>query len=134
LKLDPKMFTPTVQKIKELVEKQTRESFNSCLLNLYRDGTDHVPWHSDNEKEYGKQPTIASFTLGTERDFILKQKINKDNKLKIKLGNGSLLIMTGKTQDDWLHQIPKRAGVKTGRINLTFRKLLSLNQSMNKSS
>ena len=124
LRLVPKDFTPTVIKIKELVEKESGESFNSCLLNFYRDGSDHVSWHSDNEKEYGKEPTIASFTLGTERDFILKEKVNNDNKVKIKLENGSLLIMSGKTQDEWLHQIPKRAGVKTGRINLTFRKII----------
>lgn len=124
LRLVPKDFTPTVIKIKELVEKESGESFNSCLLNFYRDGRDHVSWHSDNEKEYGKEPTIASFTLGTERDFILKEKINNDNKVKIKLENGSLLIMSGRTQDEWLHQIPKRAGVKTGRINLTFRKII----------
>lgn len=124
LRLVPKDFTPTVIKIKELVEKESGESFNSCLLNFYRDGSDHVSWHSDNEKEYGKEPTIASFTLGTERDFILKEKINNDNKVKIKLENGSLLIMSGRTQDEWLHQIPKRAGVKTGRINLTFRKII----------
>ena len=124
LRLVPKDFTPTVIKIKELVEKESGESFNSCLLNFYRDGSDHVSWHSDNEKEYGKEPTIASFTLGTERDFILKEKVNNDNKVKIKLENGSLLIMSGRTQDEWLHQIPKRAGVKTGRINLTFRKII----------
>lgn len=124
LRLVPKYFTPTVIKIKELVEKESGESFNSCLLNFYRDGSDHVSWHSDNEKEYGKEPTIASFTLGTERDFILKEKVNNDNKVKIKLENGSLLIMSGRTQDEWLHQIPKRAGVKTGRINLTFRKII----------
>ena len=124
LRLVPKDFTPTVIKIKELVEKESGESFNSCLLNFYRDGSDHVSWHSDNEKEYGKEPTIASFTLGTERDFILKEKINNDNKVKIKLENGSLLIMSGRTQEEWLHQIPKRAGVKTGRINITFRKIM----------
>ena len=76
LRLVPKDFTPTVIKIKELVEKESGESFNSCLLNFYRDGRDHVSWHSDNEKEYGKEPTIASFTLGTERDFILKEKLS----------------------------------------------------------
>ena len=124
LKLEPKEFTPTVKKIKELVEKESGVSFNSCLLNLYRDGRDHVSWHSDNEKEYGNEPMIASFTLGAERDFILKEKLNNNNKVKIKLENGSLLIMTGKTQDDWLHQIPKRAGVNTGRINITFRKVI----------
>lgn len=124
LRLVPKEFTPTVKRIKELVEKESGESFNSCLLNFYRDGRDHVSWHSDNEKEFGKEPTIASFTLGTERDFILKEKKNNDNKVKIKLENGSLLIMSGRTQEEWLHQIPRRVGVKTGRINITFRKII----------
>ena len=107
-----------------MIEKESGESFNSCLLNYYRDGKDSVSWHSDDEKEYGKEPTIASFTLGTERDFMLKEKIKDGKKMKFKLESGSLLIMSGKTQEDWLHQIPKRAGVKTGRINLTFRKII----------
>ena len=124
LKLKPKEFTPTVNKIKQLVEKVSGESFNSCLLNLYRDGRDHVSWHSDNEKEFGSEPTIASFTLGAERDFLLREKLNFSNKVTLKLENGSLLIMTGRTQDDWLHQIPKRTGVNTGRINITFRKII----------
>lgn len=122
--LEPKKYTETVKKIKELIEKESGESFNSCLLNYYRDGKDSVSWHSDDEKEYGKEPTIASFTLGTERDFMLKEKIKDGKKMKFKLESGSLLIMSGKTQEDWLHQIPKRAGVKTGRINLTFRKII----------
>ena len=124
LKLEPKQFTQTVKKIKELVEKETGETFNSCLLNLYRDGKDSVSWHSDDEKEYGKEPTIASFSLGAERDFMLKEKKNNDNKVKIKLENGSLLVMSGRTQEEWLHQIPKRTRVETGRINITFRKVI----------
>lgn len=121
--LEPKEYTKTVKRIKELIEEESGESFNSCLLNYYRDGKDSVSWHSDNEKEYGKEPTIASFTLGAERDFMLKEKKQDGKRMKFKLESGSLLIMSNRTQEDWLHQIPKRAGVKTGRINLTFRKV-----------
>ena len=37
------------------------------------------------------------------------------------LKHGSLLVMRGYTQRDWLHSVPKRAKAQSTRINLTFR-------------
>ncbi len=97
--------------------------FNAVLLNLYRDGRDSNGWHADNEKELGQNPVIASISLGEERFFHLKHKTLKEQRLKIKLQHGSLLIMGGKMQHHWLHQIPKTRLTVSPRINLTFRKL-----------
>lgn len=108
--------------IKAKIEPIAQVKFNSVLLNLYRDGKDGMGWHSDNEKELGKQPIIASVSFGSERRFLLKSKDKKDNTRKeIRLSHGSLFIMGGETQKYWLHQIPKTSKFVAPRINLTFR-------------
>jgi len=119
--MTPELFTDTLLEIKDNVEKIAGVSFSTCLLNLYRNGTDSNGWHADNEKELGVNPVIASVTLGQERYFHLKHRTNKNLKHKILLEHGSLLLMRGTTQHHWLHQIPKTAKPIQERINLTFR-------------
>ncbi len=119
--MTPDSFTEELVCIKEKIEGISKTRFTTCLLNLYRDGQDSNGWHADNEKELGKNPTIASVSLGEERWFHFKHKKDKSLRQKILLQNGSLLIMKGKTQDHWLHQIPKTKKVISPRINLTFR-------------
>ncbi|KAH0461635.1 hypothetical protein IEQ34_009210 [Dendrobium chrysotoxum] len=117
--------------------------FNSLLLNRYKHGSDYVAWHSDDEKLYGSTPKIASVSFGCEREFLLKKKpVKKEasnaseeqrhKRLKIScqdhhsflLKHGSLLVMRGYTQRDWLHSVPKRAKSNSVRINLTFRQIV----------
>ena len=107
IKMHPITFTPTLFDIKSKIEKRLNSQFTSCLLNLYRNGQDSNGWHADNEKELGLNPVIASLSLGAERVFHMKHRNDKKEKLKINLTNGSLLVMRGKTQHHWLHQIPK---------------------------
>ena len=119
--MHPTLFTPTLFEIKSKIEKQINLNFTSCLLNLYRDGNDSNGWHADNEKELGLNPTIASLSFGAERIFQMKHRNSKKEKVKINLTNGSLLVMKGRTQHHWLHQIPKTKKEVGERINLTFR-------------
>ena len=119
--MHPILFTPTLFEIKSKIEKQINLNFTSCLLNLYRDGNDSNGWHADNEKELGLNPTIASVSFGAERIFQMKHRNSKKEKVKINLTNGSLLVMKGRTQHHWLHQIPKTKKEVGERINLTFR-------------
>ena len=121
IKMHPIIFTPTLFDIKSKIEKRLNSQFTSCLLNLYRNGQDSNGWHADNEKELGLNPVIASLSLGAERVFHMKHRNDKKEKLKINLTNGSLLVMRGKTQHHWLHQIPKTRKKVEERINLTFR-------------
>ena len=116
-------WTPELATLKLLVEKLTNNSFNSCLLNLYHDGNEGMAWHSDDEKSLGKDSTIASISLGAEREFRLKHKRGEE-KISVRLENGSLLVMKGSTQSHWLHCIPKSKKITTPRINLTFRSML----------
>ncbi len=119
--MQPHEFTPDILKLKQKVETICAVKFTSCLLNLYRNGTDSNGWHADNEKELGINPLIASVTLGQERYFHLKHRNNKNLKHKLLLQHGSLLLMAGPTQHYWLHQVPKTAKPVQERINLTFR-------------
>ena len=121
--MKPNKFNETLNKIKEKVELLSNSSFNCVLLNLYRNGQDSNGWHSDNEKELGKNPTIASVSFGDERYFNMKHRENKSFKLKLLLKRGSVFIMSGETQKYWLHQIPKTKKNVGPRINLTFRKI-----------
>lgn len=95
-------------------------STNAVLANYYRNGQDKMGWHRDNERSLGVQPTIASVSLGTARTFQLKHKVSGE-RVDILLESGSLLIMAGDMQQHWLHALPMRKGVTSGRINLTYR-------------
>jgi alkylated DNA repair dioxygenase AlkB len=118
--MQPHPWSPLTVFIKEEVEKACPESFTTVLLNNYRDGKDSNGWHADNEKELGRDPVIASVSFGAERSFQLKHN-SLDIKQSIMLRHGSLLVMKGKTQHFWKHQIPKTAKSIGTRINLTFR-------------
>lgn len=106
------------------VSEVAHTRFNSVLGNLYRNGQDSMGWHSDDEPELGVQAVIASLSLGATRDFALRQRSATRQHSKIALTHGSLLIMHAGMQQKWQHSVPKRQGVKSPRINLTFRKIL----------
>jgi len=114
-----------LKQVQEALIKHFQLNFNSVLANLYRDGQDSMGWHSDNEKELGTQPIIASISLGTPRTLQFRKKENTKTKASILLESGSLLLMQGNTQENWQHQIAKTKKVKTPRINLTFRMIQS---------
>ena len=122
--MHPKKMPISINKIMKAIEKVAHTDFNSVLLNLYRNERDSNGWHADDENELGPFPVIASLSLGQERFFYLKHKKEKSEKLKIKLANGSILIMEGETQKYWQHQIPKTKTICKERINLTFRKIV----------
>jgi alkylated DNA repair dioxygenase AlkB len=117
------VWTDELAALKSIVEKLTATRFNSCLLNLYHDGNEGMAWHSDDEKSLGKDSTIASVSLGAEREFRLKHK-RTDERVSILLESGSLLVMKDATQTHWLHSIPKSKKITTPRINLTFRTMI----------
>lgn len=108
--------------LKDLVERACNENFNSCLLNLYSNGSEGMAWHCDAEKDLKRNGTIASLSFGAERKFSLKHKCTKE-KIDVNLEHGSLIVMRGKTQSNWLHSIPKTKKVDTPRVNLTFRQI-----------
>jgi len=106
-----------------VIESSLNTTFNSALLNLYRDGCDHLSWHCDNERELGSSPVIASVSFGATRDFIIRRIDDHSKKLSIPLAHGSVLVMKGDMQRYWEHSVPKRKKVSKARINVTFRKI-----------
>jgi alkylated DNA repair dioxygenase AlkB len=121
--LEPQPFTPLQLAIKAAVEQASGRRFNSVLLNYYRNEQDSMGFHSDDERELGHDPAIASFSVGEPRTFILKHK-RLPKTVKLALGDGSLLLMAGSLQHHWRHGINKEKSARGPRINLTFRNII----------
>lgn len=109
--------------LKRKTELITNSQFNSCLLNLYHDGNEGMTWHSDDEKSLGKNTVIASLSFGAERKFSFKHRRTRQT-ISLLLENGSLLVMRGNTQSNWLHSLPLSSKINHPRINLTFRTII----------
>jgi len=124
--LNPLPWNPQLLELKDLVESASGSSFNSVLLNYYRDQRDSMGLHSDDEPELGARPILASLSLGQERTLTFKHKVRKDvSPIKIRLESGSLLLMKGDTQRCWKHGIEKESRPCGPRINLTFRQIVT---------
>jgi alkylated DNA repair dioxygenase AlkB len=117
-------WTPELLFLKNLAEKHSGETYNSCLLNLYHDGSEGMAWHSDGEKDLRKNGAIASLSFGAERKFCFKHK-KSGEKIDVFLEAGSLLVMKGETQTHWLHRLPPTTKIHQPRINLTFRTIVT---------
>jgi alkylated DNA repair dioxygenase AlkB len=122
MKAEP--WTPLLRALKADVERAAGEQFNSVLLNYYRNERDSVGYHSDNEKELGPTPSIASLSFGDTRSFVFKSRRKKHKPMRIALEGGTLLLMKGPTQQNWLHAIEKETQSCGPRVNLTFRRIL----------
>ena len=116
-------WTKELSELKQIVEKHAGIKFNSCLLNLYHNGNEGMGWHSDDEKSLGKNNTIASLSFGAERKFSFKHMQTKQT-VSLVLEHGSLLVMKGATQSNWLHSLPKSKTIIRPRINLIFRTIM----------
>lgn len=118
-----KPWLPILDELKAIVEKESGERYNSCLLNLYHDGSEGMAWHSDAEKDLKKNGAIGSLSFGAERKFSFKHKKTKET-ISTVLQHGSLLIMKGTTQRNWLHRLPLTKKECVPRVNLTFRTIV----------
>lgn len=121
LTLQPNAWNKGLSYIKKEIEKISKVEFNSVLMNWYRDGEDYLNWHTDAEKELGKNPTIASANFGETRRFLLRRNDDTTLKMEFPLKHGTLLIMSGELQHYWQHSVPKQKKSSGNRINLTFR-------------
>lgn len=133
----PRPIPQCLDALRKSTEAATNCKFNFCLVNYYATGSDSISFHSDDERFLGREPAIASFSLGAARDFLMKHKpvppppdgqTTVFKQLKLLLASGDMILMKGKTQANWLHSIPKRAGKSSqygdGRINITFRRAM----------
>jgi alkylated DNA repair dioxygenase AlkB len=125
----PLPWTPALSEVKRAVEPASGVVFNGVLLNRCRSGKDSVSWHADDEPEFGERPVIGSVSLGGTRSFRLGHKTRKELKATVELAHGSLLIMRGDTQANWLHRVPKTARAVEERLNLTSRRVVAPTRS-----
>lgn len=116
-------WTKELLELKTIIEKETGETFNSCLLNLYHNGDEGMAWHSDGETDLKKDGAIGSLSFGAERKFAFKHKQTKE-KVELVLEHGSLLVMKDTTQTHWLHRLPPTRLITKPRVNLTFRTII----------
>lgn len=124
IKMKASQWTPELYLIKSKLESEINTTFNSVLINFYRDGLDHMSYHSDDELELGINPTIASLSFGETRFFHLKHKFKLDlDVIKLPIEHGSLIVMKDELQHFWQHKISKTTKKIGSRLNLTFRKI-----------
>jgi alkylated DNA repair dioxygenase AlkB len=121
LTLQPKPWNKGLLYIKDRIDQVAGIHFNSVLMNWYRDGEDYINWHTDAEKELGKNPIIGSVNFGATRRFQLRRIDDNNEKFEVPLKHGTFLLMRGQTQHFWQHGVPKEKKVKEARFNLTFR-------------
>lgn len=119
----PHAWPPSLAGLPERLALTAGGSFNSVLLNRYRDGRDAMGWHSDDEPELGVRPLIASLSLGAPRRFVFRHRLDRSLKRELVLGHGDLLLMAGDTQRLYHHALPRTARPVGERINLTFRRI-----------
>lgn len=123
-RFSPYPWTSDLLEIKSALKDRLGLEFNSVLLNFYRNGQDSIGWHADDEPELGKEPVIASIAFGSARNFQLRSKRDKNDVFHILHYPGSVIVMKGKTQENYLHQLPKTSIPVLPRINLTFRNIV----------
>lgn len=117
---EPAPWPRSLTAIRDRLVSELGVSFNSCLANLYRDGSDSMGYHSDDEPELGERPTIASLSLGARRRFTVRHRVSRE-RWAWDLGAGDLLVMSGQSQSDYAHAVPKTTRRVGSRMNLTFR-------------
>jgi alkylated DNA repair dioxygenase AlkB len=122
LTLEPREFTARLRHLATVAAERAGESFNTVLLNLYRDGRDSMGWHADDEPELGSEPVIASLSFGAVRRFRFRHRESREV-VEVALEPGSVLVMRGLTQHCWMHELPKTTKVTEPRVNLTFRRI-----------
>lgn len=121
----PLPMTSFLEAVRDDLQTAIGIRFNSVLLNYYRDGQDSIGWHRDNEPELGKEPVIASLSLGETRRFRMQHIQCKGMRSSVDLETGSMLVMADKTQQYWSHCVPKSKVRNGARVNLTFRSIQS---------
>ena len=123
-RFEPRPWPEMLLPVRARLARELGVGFNSVLANLYRDGRDALGWHSDDERELGRQPVIASLSLGAQRRFVFRRRDDPTARQVLELPHGSLLVMAGDTQRLYRHALPRTARPVAARINLTFRWIL----------
>jgi alkylated DNA repair dioxygenase AlkB len=118
----PSPWTPSTLLLRDRLAQRLGCGFNGVLANLYRHGADSMGYHADDEPELGPNPLVASLSFGATRRFVVRSK-RGNTRVELPLSHGSLLVMGGSMQHEFVHAVPKQRAVEAARINLTFRQI-----------
>lgn len=125
-RFEPRPWPEALAALRRRIDAASGVAMNSVLANLYRSGQDAMGWHSDDEAELGARPMIASLSLGGTRRFRFRHRSDHSKTFALELAHGSLLLMSGDTQANWQHSLPRTARPVAPRLNLTFRRIQTL--------
>ena len=95
--------------------------FDSCLINLYRDGDDAVAWHADTVRKVMRDPLVATVSLGARRSFLVRPAAGGAVVRRYAPGEGDLIVMGGAMQHDWHHTVPREKSASGARMSITLR-------------
>ncbi len=95
--------------------------FDSCLINLYRDGSDAVAWHADSVRKVMRDPLVATVSLGARRSFLVRPASGGGVLRRFAPGEGDLMVMGGAMQHDWQHTVPREKSASGARMSITLR-------------
>lgn len=118
-------WTPTLQRLKNMVESFVGEAFNCGVINTYEPNSSLYP-HADSKyiPQLDKEPTIVGVSFGATRTMQLYPYDGKKrgDALYVPLEPGSLIVMRGRSQTDWHHGIAAQPSSKGTRLSVTFRR------------
>ncbi len=112
---------PELRELTEPLSARYGVNFDSCLINLYRDGSDAVAWHADTVRKVLRNPLVATVSLGTRRSFLLRPAAGGPVARRYAPGEGDLLVMGGACQHDWHHTVPREKSASGARMSITLR-------------
>jgi alkylated DNA repair dioxygenase AlkB len=119
---------PALREVQAWISRRYEVTFDGVALALYRDGRDSVAWHRDREMRWLDDTTIGVFSLGAQRQFLVKPlgsgryaDDDVSGALDFHPAGGDLLVMGGRCQADYLHAVPKTRGASRSRISAQWR-------------
>ena len=112
---------PEVLELTGVLGERYGVAFDSCLVNLYRDGSDAVAWHADTVRKVLRDPLVATVSLGARRSFLLRPAAGGPVQRRYAPGEGDLIVMGGACQHDWHHTVPRERSASGARMSITLR-------------
>ncbi len=117
-------WTPTVDAIRQEVERRIGHPLNHCLIQLYRNGRDFIGEHADKTLDVMRPSVIVNVSLGATRSMLFRSKADKGAvPQKLPLPHGSFFMLNLDSNQKFYHGIKQLGndGTDAPRISLTLR-------------